>query len=87
MISAVAVSLLMTVVCGMTRDVEAGLVVTGEVLVGEGITMIDEPFRIYTNPKTGAFTVVVRKANGLSCLLVIGSDYRQLKGSRNETHH
>jgi hypothetical protein len=83
----VAFSYLMAVLCGPTTHVEAGLSALGEIAVGEGVTLLEEPFKIYSNPSTGAFTVIVRKANGLSCLIAAGEDYRKLKGPTNETYH
>ncbi len=38
----------------------------------------DASIETYSNPNTQRFVVIARRDDGLSCLIVSGSDYRQL---------
>jgi len=57
----------------------------GERPVGAGIMSGTDPMMIYANPKTGTFSIVVRRSNGMACLVMGGTGYAVLDPGKEPT--
>lgn len=69
--------------CGPTKAMEGHIRDRyGESPVGAGITPAGTLF-ITTNPDTGTFTILMRRPDGMTCLLMGGTGYATLEALTN----
>ena len=71
--------------CGPTGAVEKGIADKyGESIVGAGVTPGGVMF-LTSNPETGTFTILLRRPDGQTCVLMGGTGYATLDAIKSGT--
>jgi hypothetical protein len=72
--------------CGATHEIEKTLTAEyGESPAFAAIVNGGGPMLVFTNPETHTFTVVMRKAGGISCLMAAGEDWTAIEQAKKGT--
>lgn len=72
--------------CAKTKDINALLTGQyGEIPAFAGISKNGIPVLVYTNPKTGSFTITMRQRGGITCMMTGGTDWTAIEQPKQGT--
>lgn len=73
--------------CGPTKAMMAMLKARfGETPIVAGIGDNNTPLLIFSNPKTGTFTITIRRPGGVTCLLTSGTSWTPVEQEKEGTN-